>query len=99
MTKPTNAPGTTATDIPLDLTHLRREARTALELAVVALAPFELVDRLATVAGLLEALVELPTNSAPVVALVPRAVTLGNSALDEWKKWQQQHLEGKIPRG
>ena len=99
MSKPKDAPETKATDRPLDLTHLRRETRTALELAVVALAPSELVDRLATVAGLLEALVELPTNSAPVVALVPRVVTLANSALDDWNKWQQQHLEGKMPRG
>ena len=52
----------------LDLTHLRRETRTALELAVVALAPSELIDRLAKSAGLLEAIAELPTDSAPVVA-------------------------------
>jgi hypothetical protein len=58
-------------ETPLDLSHLRREARTALELAVVALAPSDLVDRLAVVAGLLEAIVELPPNSAPVLALLP----------------------------
>jgi hypothetical protein len=49
---------------PMDFSHLRREARTALELAIVALAPSALVDRLATAAGLLEALVELPKDSA-----------------------------------
>jgi hypothetical protein len=53
---------------------------------------------LATVAGLLEALVELPTNSAPVLALVPTVVARANSALRDWKTWQQDHLEGKMPR-
>ena len=74
----------------MDLSHLRRESRTALELAVVAMAPSHLVDRLATAAGLLEALVELPTDSAPVIAIVPRVVTAGRSALEDWKKWNHQ---------
>jgi hypothetical protein len=82
----------------MDLRHLRREARTALELAIVALAPSELVDRLAVVAGLLEALVDLPTDSAPVIALVPALVTRARSALDDWQKWQQEHLETRILR-
>ena len=51
----------------LDLSHLRREARTALELAIVELAPNDLIDRLGLVTGLLEALAELPANSAPGV--------------------------------
>lgn len=81
----------------LDLSHLRRDVRTALELAVVALAPGELVDRLAASAGLLEALGELPTDSAPVAGLVPTVVTRTQSALEDWEKWQ--HLKGRIPRG
>jgi hypothetical protein len=83
----------------LDLSHLRRDARTALELAVVALAPGELVDRLAVSAGLLEALVELPTDSAPVIGLVPKVVTRTRRALEDWQKWHDEHLEKKIPRG
>jgi hypothetical protein len=83
----------------LDLSHLRREARTALELAVVALAPSEIVDRLAAVAGLLEALVELPPDSPPVVALVPTVESRAKSALERWRRWQGEHLEKKIPRG
>ena len=83
----------------MDLNHLRRESRTALELAVVALAPSDLVDRLATSAGLLEALVELPTDSAPVIAIVPKLVTRTRSALEDWQKWYQEHLERKMPRG
>jgi hypothetical protein len=82
----------------LDLSHLRRETRTALELAVAAFAPSELVDRLAMVAGLLEALVELPPDSAPVVALVPELQKRAESALDDWKRWREEHLE-RIPRG
>jgi hypothetical protein len=83
----------------MDLSHLRRESRTALELAVVAMAPSDLVDRLATAAGLLEALDELPTDSAPVLAIVPRVATRARSALEDWQKWHHEHLEGKMPRG
>jgi len=86
-------------DSSLDLSHLRRDVRTALELAVVALAPSDLVDRLAACAGLLEALVELPTNSAPVLALVPSLGKRTRSALEDWEKWEREHLEKKIPRG
>ena len=83
----------------MDLSHLRRESRTALELAVVTMAPFDLVDRLAAAAGLLEALVELPADSAPVLAIVPSVVKRARSALEDWQKWHHDHLEGKIPRG
>jgi hypothetical protein len=85
-------------DTSLDLSHLRRDTRTALELAVVALAPLELIDRLAASVGLLEALAALPTDSAPVIALVPKLVTRTRSALGDWQKWHGEHLE-KIPRG
>lgn len=85
-------------DTALDLNHLRRDVRTALELAVVALAPGELVERLASSAGLLEALAELPADSAPVVALVPTLLPRSRSALDDWQKWQHEH-EKRIPRG
>jgi hypothetical protein len=86
-------------DSQMDLSHLRRESRTALELAVISMAPSDLVDRLATAAGLLEALVELPTDSAPVVGIVPRVVTGARSALEDWQKWHHEHLEKKMPRG
>jgi hypothetical protein len=86
-------------ETPLDLSHLRREARTALELAVVALAPPELIDRLAISTGLLEALAELPTDSAPVMALVPRLGTRTRDALEDWQKWHEEHLDKRIPRG
>jgi len=83
----------------LDLSHLRRDSRTALELAVVALAPQDLIDRLAAATGLLEALCELPTDSAPVIALVPRVVERARSGLEDWAKWQKEYLAKRIPRG
>jgi hypothetical protein len=68
--------------------HLRREVKTALELAVASLAPTDLVDRLAVAAGLLEALAEFPADAAPVVATSPRAVALAEAALKEWRLWE-----------
>jgi len=103
MSKPQGARGRTppaTTSGPgLSLSHLRREARTALELAVVALAPSELVERLAAAAGLLEALIELPANSPPALALVPGLVERTRAALDDWQTWHRENLEKKMPRG
>ncbi len=82
----------------MDLNHLRREVRTALELSVVALAPSDLIDRLAAVAGLLEALIELPQDTAPVIALVPRLIGRARSSLSDWHKWQELHQAEKFPR-
>jgi hypothetical protein len=82
----------------MDLNHLRREIRTALELSVVALAPSELIDRLAIAAGLLEALIELPANSPPVIALVPQLVVRAQRTLSNWQRWQAEHQDNKFPR-
>ncbi len=83
----------------LELVHQRREARTALELAVVALAPWEIIEQLATAAGLLEALSELPSDSPPARTLVPKVATVATTALDAWQKWKATNLEQKLPRG
>ena len=77
-----NAPATR-----MDLTHLRREARTALELALVELAPTDLIERLAVVSGLLEALAELPPDSSPALALGPSTTTRARTALTDWQSW------------
>jgi hypothetical protein len=82
-----------------ELGQLREEARAALDLAVVALAPTQLVERLATAAGLLEALGGLPADSSPVIALLPKAIARARSCLDDWRTWHRQHLAKKIPRG
>ena len=88
------APGNTR----LEVTHLRRESRTALELAVVALAPWPLIHGLAAAAGLLEALSELPPDSPPALALVPKVLGLAKEALEPWKKWEKENLRPKLPR-
>jgi hypothetical protein len=96
MSRRERATDVEAAEAGLDLSHLRRETRTALELAVVALAPPALTDRLAAAAGLLEALVELPPNSPPVIALVPRVVKRSKAALEKWQKWRAKHpIEGE----
>ena len=92
MRKRPNAGEVERADQTLDLSHLRRETRTALELAVVALAPKDLVDRLAWGAGLLEAIAELPSQSPPVLALVPKLATHTRSALAQWNEWQARNI-------
>lgn len=76
----------------LSLSHLCRETRTALELAVVALAPSELLERLASGAGLLEALIELPANSPPALALVPGLIERTKSSLEDRRTWQRENF-------
>jgi hypothetical protein len=75
-------------DDTLRVSHLRREVKTALELAVAALAHAEVMDGLATAAGLLEALNEFPKSSAPVLATLPRAIEQAESSLQAWREWQ-----------
>lgn len=76
------------TEETLRVSHLRREVKTALELAVAALAHAEVIDGLATAAGLLEALNEFPPKSAPVLATLPRACELAEDSLEAWRNWQ-----------
>src|ERR1051325_3565203 len=83
----------------LELTHQRREARTALELAVVALAPWKIIERLASSAGLLEALSELPPDSPPAIALMPKVLELSKEALERWRTWEKDVFQKKLPRG
>jgi hypothetical protein len=76
------------TEEVLRVSHLRREVKTALELAVAALAHANVIDGLATAAGLLEALAEFPASSAPVLATLPRAIELAERSLQAWRDWQ-----------
>jgi hypothetical protein len=99
VTKRARAPEAEHAETRMDLNHLRREARTALELAVVGLAPWELMERLAMVAGLLEALSELPADSPPALTLVPKVVAASKSCLADSERWQKQHLERRLARG
>lgn len=72
----------------LRATHVRREVKTALELALASMGPSEMVDRLALAAGMLEALAEFPTDAAPVVATAPRALAIASEALSAWHSWE-----------
>jgi hypothetical protein len=78
-------------DINTELRHLRREIRTALELALVALAPTELLDRLALSAGFLEAFAELPADSPPLQAFVPTVLERARRSLHDYRTWEQEH--------
>ena len=72
--------------------HLRREVRTALELAIVALAPPRLVDQLAIAAGLLEALDELPSDTLPVREITDSIAGRATAALDAWNDWRPNRI-------
>lgn len=76
---------------PLELSHLTREVKTALELAIIALCPAELVERLAVSAGLLDAVGELPIDSPAVAAMVPGLDARARTALRDWDAWRQKH--------
>jgi hypothetical protein len=77
---------------PLELRHLGRDVKTALELGIVGLCPSELVDRLATAAGLIDAITELPIESPAVGALIPAVSARAFRALEEWNRWRDEHL-------
>jgi hypothetical protein len=78
----------------LRLTHLRRELKTAIELALAAMAPNEIVDPLATSAGLLDALLEFPRDAPPTIATLPRALSLAEGGLSAWLEWQERRGKG-----
>jgi hypothetical protein len=71
---------------------VRREVRTALELALVALAPPKLVDQLASAAGLLEALEDLPGDTLPIPELAESITARSVEALDEWHAWRPNRI-------
>jgi len=77
---------------PLELRHLGREVKTALELAIAALAPSNVLDALANSAGFLDAVAELPLDSPAVAALVPALVSRTRAALKAWASWREEHL-------
>jgi len=75
----------------MQLVHLRREVKTALELAIVAPAPASLVDGLALAAGLLEAVSELPADAPSVGAIANGAAGRAKKAVDQWRRWYDEH--------
>ncbi len=75
----------------MELRHLAREVKTGLELAIAALAPSDLVDRLAVAAGLLDAITDMALNEAATLPLVTRTVERANKALAAWHQWRDDH--------
>ncbi len=76
----------------MELLHLGRDVKTALELAIVGMCPVDLVERLAMMAGLLDAISEFPTDSPAVAALIPALDARARTALNDWETWREKHL-------
>ena len=76
-------------DKQTEIRHLLRSVKTSHELAIVALAPSDLLNRLARAAGLLEALSQLPPEAGPAQALGPGLIADGLAAADAWDKWRR----------
>jgi hypothetical protein len=74
-------------DKSTEIRHLLRTVKTALELAVVARAPTDLLNRLARPAGLLEAVSQLPVEGTATEALIPDLLIEARSAVDRWEAW------------
>jgi hypothetical protein len=74
-------------DISTEIRHLLRTVKTALELAIVARAPTDLLNRLARPAGLLEAVSQLPVEGSPAEALIPELLIEARAAVARWEAW------------
>jgi hypothetical protein len=76
-------------DKQTEIRHLLRTVKTSLELAIVGLAPSDLLNRLGRVAGLLDAVSQLPTDEGPAQALTGGLIADGVAAVDAWNKWHR----------
>jgi hypothetical protein len=76
-------------DKQTEIRHLLRNLKTSLELAIVARAPSDLLNRLGRVAGLLDAISQLPTDEGPAQALAAGLIADGLSAVEAWEKWHR----------
>ena len=76
-------------DKQTEIRHLLRNVKTSLELAIVAHAPSDLLNRLGRVAGLLDAVSQLPTDEGPAQALTASLIADGLAAVDAWSKWHR----------
>ena len=75
-------------DKQTEVRHLLRTVKTSLELAIVARAPADLVNRLGRVSGLLDAVSQLPVDGGPGQAMTAGLIADGLAAVDAWQKWQ-----------
>ena len=60
-----------------EIRHLLRTVKTALELAIVARAPVDLINRLGRASGLLDAVSQLPLDGGPAQAMAVGLVERG----------------------
>ena len=73
------------------LRHLTREVSTAVELALMRLAPNPLIEELAAIAGLLGALQELPPDTEALRVWATATVERATQGLERWRAWEEQH--------
>ena len=76
-------------DTQTEVRHLLRTVKTSLELAIVARAPAELLNRLGRVSGLLDAVSQLPVAEGPAQAMTASLIAEGIAAIGAWHNWQQ----------
>jgi hypothetical protein len=75
-------------DMASEMRHLLRTVKTSLEVAIMAQAPSDLVNRLARVSGLLDAVSQLPTNEGPASEMTPALLADALSAVELWRVWE-----------
>jgi hypothetical protein len=76
-------------DRSTEIRHLLRTVKTALELAIVARAPVDLINQLGRTSGLLDAVSQLPLDGGPAQAMTIRLINDARSAIDTWKRWEK----------
>ena len=76
-------------DMSTELRHLLRDVKTSLELAIVARAPEDLVNRLARVSGLLDAVSQLPADEGPAREMAATLFADAVSAVELWRVWEK----------
>lgn len=72
-----------------EMRHLLRAVKTSTELAILARAPTELVNRLGRASGLLDALSQLATDAGPARELSGVLIADGVAALEQWRAWDR----------
>ena len=78
-------------DKPTEIRHLLRTVKTSVELAIMARAPSDLVNRLARVSGLLDAVSQLPTDQGPAPDMTTGLLVDALSAMELWRAWERAH--------
>jgi hypothetical protein len=73
-----------------EIRHLLRTVKTSLELAIVARAPMELVNRLGRVSGLLDAVSQLSFDEGGAQVLTASLIGDATAAVDAWQKWERE---------